>query len=215
MDLAAKLITDRHTLVGPLSKLLNKRMMRTRKSNILKTSLGLVLLVIMLPACTQSSGQNENSSAVTPEMDIHTAVLYGDLATVKQHIEAGTDINSIEPMGGSTPLISAATFDKKDIAKALIAAGADLTIQNKDGSTALHSAAFFCRIEIVQMLLDANVDKSVRNNYGMTAYESITGPFEEIKPVYEMMQQQLSPLGMNLDMDELEEARPVVAMMLQ
>ena len=189
--------------------------MRTRKLNILKTSLGLVVLVILLPACTQSNGQNENSTTVTPDMDIHTAVLYGDLATVKQHIEAGTDINSIEPMGGSTPLISAATFDKREIANALIEAGADITIQNKDGSTALHSAAFFCRVEIVQMLLNANADRTVKNNYGMTAYESIVGPFEEIKPVYEMMQQQLGPLGMQLDMEELEEARPVIAMMLK
>lgn len=189
--------------------------MKTKKSNILKTVFSLLLLALLLPACTQQGGKNGTSSVATPEMDIHTAVLYGDLATVKQHIEAGTDINSVEPMGGSTPLISAATFNKKDIAKALIEAGANLSIQNKGGSTALHSAAFFCRIEIVQMLIDAKADKGVKNNYGMTARESITGPFAEIKPVYEMMQQQLGPLGMQLDMKEIEEARPVVAMILQ
>lgn len=176
----------------------------------------MVLAVVILPACTQSGNETTGKSEVaTPEMDIHTAVLYGDLAVVKQHIEAGTNINEKEPMGGSTPLISAATFDKQEIAKALIDAGADLSIKNKDGSTALHSAAFFCRVEIVQMLLDADIDKSVRNNFGSTALESVSGPFAEIKPVYEMMQQQLSPLGMKLDMKELKETRPVIAMMLQ
>jgi len=41
------------------------------------------------------------------------------------------------------------------------------------------------------------------------------GPFNEIKPVYEMMQQQLEPFGLKLDMDKLEKTRPVIAMMLQ
>jgi hypothetical protein len=34
------------------------------------------------------------------------------------------------------------------------------------------------------------------------------GPFSDLKPVYEMMQQQLSPLGLQLDMAELERIRP-------
>ena len=189
--------------------------MRTQNTNILKGLASVLLVIVLLPACTQQGSSNAESEVTTPEIDIHTAVLYGDLATVHQHIEAGTDLNAVEPMGGSTPLISAATFDKREIAKALINAGADLSIQNKDGSTALHSAAFFCRVEIVQMLIDAEADKGAKNNYGMTARESISGPFEEIKPVYEMMQQQLGPLGMQLDMQELEETRPVIAMMLQ
>ena len=83
------------------------------------------------------------------------AVLSGNLEAVRQHIEAGTDINKKDAMSGATPLISAASFGKTDIAKALIDAGADLTPKNNDGSTALHVAAFFCRVEIVQMLIDA------------------------------------------------------------
>ena len=185
------------------------------KTNIFKTTLCTALIVIFLPACTQSGNKADKAPGKGPEMDIHTAVLYGDLLVVKQHIAAGTDINSTEPMGGSTPLISAATFNKKEIAKVLIDAGADLTIKNRDGSTALHCAAFFCRVEIVQMLIDANADRSIKNNFGATARETITGPFSEIKPVYEMMQQQLGPLGLQLDMKELEETRPVIAVMLQ
>ena len=112
-------------------------------------------------------------------------------------------------------MITAATFGKTEIAKELIDAGADLSIKNNDGSTALHSAAFFCRIEIVQLLLDAKADKSLLNNYGATAGQIVSGPFEEIKPIYEMMQQQLQPFGMQLDMAEIEKTRPVIVMMLQ
>ena len=84
-----------------------------------------------------------------------------------------------------------------------------------NGSNALHVAAFFCRIEIVQLLIDAGIDKTVQNNYGATARESVMGPWEEIKPIYEMLQQQLGPLGLEFDLKEIEKSRPVVGMMLQ
>ena len=112
-------------------------------------------------------------------------------------------------------MITASTFGKQEIAKALIDAGADLSIQNNDGSTALHTAAFFCEVEIVQMLLDAKADKTTLNNYGSTPRATVEGPFEAVKPIYEMMQQQLGPMGMQLDLNELEKTRPVIAMMLQ
>ena len=118
-------------------------------------------------------------------------------------------------MSGSTPLISAATFGKTEIVKALINANADLDIKNNEGSTALHAAAFFCRIEIVQMLIDAGADKNLRNNHGATPRQSVTGPFADMKPIYEMIGKQLEPLGLKLDIQELEITRPIIAMMLQ
>ena len=65
------------------------------------------------------------------------------------------------------------------------------------------------------MLLDAGANKMVKNNFEATPRQTVMGPFEEIKPFYEMMQQQLSPLGFNLDLAEIEKTRPVIAMMLQ
>lgn len=178
--------------------------------------MNLVLMVVFLTACNHPDTLKKTESGIDmPDMNIHAAVLAGDLIVVRQHIKAGTDINEIEPMSGSTPLISAATFGKTRIAEELIEAGADLTITNNDGTTALHSAAFFCRVDIVQLLIDANADKTVRNNFGATPRETVMGPFSEIKPIYDMMQQQLAPLGMQLDMGELEETRPVIEMMLQ
>jgi ankyrin repeat protein len=189
--------------------------MKTLKNNSLKVLINLVLLAILLPACSQSKGSNNQNSANPPEMDIHTAVLYNNLEAVRQHIEAGTDINVKEAFSGSTPLISAATFGKTEIAKMLIDAGADLTISNNDGTTPLHAAAFFCRVEIVQMLIDANADKTLKNNFGATPRETVMGPFSDMRPVYEMMQQQLESMGLQLDMAALEKTRPVIAMMLQ
>ncbi len=190
--------------------------MKTSMITRAKTMLNIFILAIMLQGCAQSAkNTNVKSQADQPKIDLQTAVLSGNLEAVKQHIEAGTDINAKDQFSGATPLISAATFNKPKIAKALIDAGADLTIKNNDGSTALHSAAFFCRVEIVQMLIDADADKTLQNNFGATARESVMGPFEEIRPFYEMLQQQLSPFGLQLNMDELEKTRPVIAMMLQ
>ncbi len=199
--------------------------MKTFQINFLKNVLTFSFILLLLTnACVQSdSGKNttpENQSTVKtkpekPKMDIQTAIISDNLEIVKQHIEAGTNINEKDQMSGSTPLIAAATFGKTAIAKALIDANADLDIKNNEGSTALHAAAFFCNIEIIQMLIDAGADKTIKNKHGATPRESVIGPFEEMKPIYEMIGQQLEPLGLKMDLNEMERARPVVAMMLQ
>ncbi len=198
--------------------------MKTHKIQSFKTLLNVSFIILLLTsACTQSGkstntthNSTEAKTAVDkPSINIHMAVLSGNLEVVKQHIEAGTDINEKDVMSSSTPLISAASFDKPKIAKVLIDANADLSLKNNDGSTALHSAAFFGRIEIVQMLIDAKADKTIRNNFGATPRETVIGDFAEMKPIYEMLKQQLEPFGLVLDMNELEKARPVIAMMLQ
>lgn len=178
------------------------------------------MLAISFTSCSQKS-ETKKTTAISkkkiakPSIDIHAAVLTGNLEAVKQHIQAGTDINQKEAMSGSTPLMSAATFNKPEIAKVLINANADLSVKNNDGGTALHTAAFFGRIEIVQLLIDAKADKTVRNNYGATARETAMVDFTQMKPIYEMLIQQLQPMGFTLDLNELQKARPVVAMMLQ
>ncbi len=197
--------------------------MKTLKSNSTKTFLFISFITLLLTsACAQTDNKSKSdvstkteSNITKPKINIHEAVLSGNLEAVKNHIKAQTNINGKDAMSGSTALISAASFGKNDIAKALIDAGADLTIKNNDGSTALHAAAFFCRVEIVQMLIDAKADKNQKNYFGATPRESIMGSFSEIKPVYEMLQLQLGPLGMKIDLTEIEKTRPVIAMMLQ
>ena len=182
------------------------------------------IILLLLNACTQSGSNNNMKSENNPKakavvekpnMDIQAAIIAGNLEVVKQHIEAGTDINMKEQTSGSTPLMTAASFGKTAIVRALIDANADLDLKNNEGSTALHAAAFFGRIEIVQMLIDAGADKTIKNNYAATPRQSVTVTFTEMKSVYETIQQQLEPLGLKLDLKELEINRPVIAMMLQ
>jgi hypothetical protein len=197
--------------------------MKTLKIASIRTTIQMLFFTLLLTSsCAQSNKETSSNDSVKatktvnkPSIDIHGAVLTGNLEAVKQHIEAGTDINQKEAMSGSTPLMSAATFNKPEIAKVLINANADLSVKNNDGGTALHTAAFFGRIEIVQLLIDAKADKTVRNNYGATARETAMVDFAQMKPIYEMLIQQLQPMGFTLDLNELQKALPVVAMMLQ
>lgn len=199
--------------------------MKTFRINTLKSLVNTLFILLLLTyACGQSgngskeettTGNNAKAHVEAPEIDLQAAILKDNYSAVEQHIKAGTNIDKKDAMSGSTPLITAASFGKNKIAQSLIDAGADLTLKNNDGSTALHAAAFLGRVEIVQMLIDAEADKSSRNNFGATARESVMGPFEEVKPIYVMLQQQLGPLGMQLDLKEIEKTRPVIAMMLQ
>ncbi len=166
---------------------------------------------------SQKKTENESISKTTvraPGIDIHTATFFGNLNAVKQHINAGSDLN-VKDEYGSTPLNIAATFGKTDIALALINGGADLHTKNAEGSTPLHVAAFFCRTEIVKALLEKGADKSLLNNYGSTPLMSVSGAFSEVEPFYQQMSKNLGPFGLKLDFDHLEKTRPVIEELLK
>jgi CubicO group peptidase (beta-lactamase class C family) len=149
-----------------------------------------------------------------PEVNLHIAVLQGNLDAVKQHIEAGSDLNKKDAWG-STPLIIAIIFDRTEVAEALINAGADLTIGNNEGNTPLQIAAFFGRSEIVGTLLDKGADRYIRNIDGSTAFDIVAAPFEYDKQLYDKISAGLIPLGLVLDYEKIKKLRPQIAEMLR
>jgi len=150
-----------------------------------------------------------------PDVPLETAAWEGNTSAVRQHIEAGTDLNWRNPMSGSTPLLAATTRGNTEAAKLLIDAGADLDAVNNDGSTALHVAAFLCRKEIAAALLADGARTDMRNRFGHTPADSVTISFEEAKPGYDMLVQVLGPMGLELDFERIQRERPEMAEMLR
>lgn len=174
-----------------------------------------------LTACQNAKAPKQNTADAVaqtdakPQVNIHAAVMAGDMKAVNDYINAGKDLNVKDPIGGSSPLIVAALFNRTEIVQRLLDAGAQINLQNNDGSTALHSAAFFCRPAVVKILLEKNADKTIKNKYGQTAYETVAGSFAPVKPIYEQLGKALEPMGLKLDFDYIEKTRPSIAASLQ
>ena len=182
----------------------------------------MVVLLLAVAGCGQQEKSAEDTkepsasqTAQAPDVDLHTATATGNLEAIRKHIEAGSDLNVRDPEGGACPLSTAALFGQTEAASALIEAGADINCIGNDGATPLHVAAFFCRAEIVKALVDKGADRTIKNSYGSTPLEAVSSPFEAVKPVYEHFAKTLAPMGVKLDLEQIEKIRPQIAEMLK
>ena len=180
----------------------------------MKTVTTATLLIILLTVAGCRKKENSDRETRPPRVSLHAAALQGNLDAIRQHINAGSDLNKKDAYG-SSPLIIAITFGKTEVAIALIEAGADMKITNNEGSTPLHIAAFFCRTEIVKALLDKGADKTALNKVGRTALESVSRPFDDVKGIYDGIGKALKPLGLELDYERIKMTRPEIAEMLR
>jgi fucose 4-O-acetylase-like acetyltransferase len=149
------------------SKIFINRKEATMKA--LSTGLLFIILFAVVSCGSQDKSAESQETVAAPKVDLHSAVFTGDLETIRQHVQAGSDLNVLEPSRASTPLITAAFIGNADAAKILIDAGAALNYQNADGSTALHTAAVFGKTDIAKMLIAAGTDLNTQNNNGATA----------------------------------------------
>ena len=170
-----------------------------------------VVIFFTLNGC----GNNPVEGITKPEISLMDAAMKGKVEIVRDHITVGTKLDEQDPKSGSTALIAAATFGQTEAALLLIENGADLEVQNNEGSTALITAAFFCRTEIIKALLEKGAERGTKNNTGATALDAVTVPFNEIKPVYDLLQGILGPAGLKLDYRRLETTRPKIAELLR
>ncbi|MHC4584095.1 MAG: ankyrin repeat domain-containing protein [Planctomycetota bacterium] len=172
----------------------------------------LIVTVFAVGGCPkQESSDNEQRP---PRKSLHAAALQGDIDAIRQHIDAGSELNK-KDVYGSSPLIVAVTFGKTEAARVLIKAGADLEITNNEGAAPLHIAAFFCRAEIVKALLENGADKNALNKAGRTALETVSSPFENVIGIYDGIGKSLRPLGLKLDYERIKKTRPEIAEILR
>ena len=86
-----------------------------------------------------------------PDISIWGDAAKGNIEAVKQHLVAGTDVNTKNRMGW-TPLHNAAVSGEKETGELLISSGADVNAKDKDGATPLDGAIAFKHIEIADIL---------------------------------------------------------------
>ena len=194
----------------------------TKKINIIRSIA--FATVILSAGCGGSSTQSSNKEEKTldptnpPAISLIEASATGDLDAVKKHIAAGTDVNQLDPdeQGDKDSCLGvAAAFGHKDVAIALMDAGADIGYKNKNGSTPLHIASFFCYLEITKALVDKGADRKAIDNEGGTALDGVLLPWSQAKGIYDLMNSIFTPLGVPLDYDRIKSTRPEIVNILQ
>ncbi|MEE3373311.1 MAG: ankyrin repeat domain-containing protein [Planctomycetota bacterium] len=114
-----------------------------------------------------------------PSTDVWTAATEGDIAAMKQHIAAGTDINQPlarpgDPGDGASPLHLAAISNQLEMLDLLITNGAtvDLRASNETGASPLMWAAAAGQLESATRLIAAGADVNYVDNNGATAIDA-------------------------------------------
>jgi ankyrin repeat protein len=126
----------------------------------------LILLILSLPACTDSSKEaraklDGMKVPYTGEAFV-TRAAAGDAAAVQLFLAAAMDPN-IRNRQGFTPLIAAAGKGRGEIVKLLLEHGADVNARETQyGGTALLHAVISGRTEIVQRLKGKRIKKKVK-----------------------------------------------------
>ena len=109
------------------------------------------------------------AKGAAPISAIYLAVCTGDLAKVKRLVEEGADVNTrAKGSGGGTPLFAAVFGDNNDIAKFLIAKGADVNAKDKAGVTPLHYACEHGKRNMAELLINEGADVNAIDGGGST-----------------------------------------------
>jgi len=134
--------------------------MKIKQIKTVYYSIGMVMvfMVLIISGCDREAAddihvdQNNHKESINdqpakkpkpPKVDIHTAVISGDINAIQQHISAGTNINQKDPFGGSSPLISAALFNQPEIVTLLLDAGANIDFKIMTDQRLCMSLRFF------------------------------------------------------------------------
>jgi ankyrin repeat protein len=97
------------------------------------------------------------------------AAFFGQAEVVDALLPRGAEVNTrARHTFGVAAINAALAGPKPDIARTLIAAGADVNSPQNSGETPLHATAFRGNVELTQFLLDQGANRAARNSDGKT-----------------------------------------------
>jgi ankyrin repeat protein len=128
----------------------------------MKQQLLITIAAVVLVGCGTPQ-PTEPPTAKAPDILIHKAADDGNIEAIKQHIAAGTDVNSNDEW---TPLHAAAN---KETAELLIAKGADINAKDNISGTPLFWAALEGNEEVAELLIGQGADVNAAGPKGWTA----------------------------------------------
>jgi len=138
-----------------------------------------LMLVTVVMAASLISCSNPNSFIDIPSVDLLTAIDKENIAIVKQHINAGTDINNYPipegiPLEGAEPLHLAVVKGNAEIVRLLLENGAkiDIRAKNKDKAPPLSWAVFFLQKGMVSLLIKSGADINFVDGNGATPVDT-------------------------------------------
>ena len=137
----------------------------------------MTLALSMGVACSseRTATGNNPETLSTPTLDLLTAIDKENISIIKQHIDAGTNINDYPipdhlPFEGAQPLHLAVLKGNAEIVNLLLGNGAqiDLVAKNKDKATPLHWAVFFQKKGMVALLIESGSNINALDAHGFT-----------------------------------------------
>jgi len=94
---------------------------------------------------------------------------FGNLEIVKLTLDRGADIDAVSKNKFSaTPLQGAAAMENLELARLLIARGANVNCRGEEGVSPLHEAAGSGQIELAKLLLDHGANLNAKDDKGKT-----------------------------------------------
>ena len=121
-----------------------------------------------------------------PSIDIHNASQLGKVKIVKQHLNAGKDVNA-RGVWKRTPLHYAADEGHRPVVELLIKNGANVNLKDDEtdarGETPLHLAAAKGHVPVVELLIKNGANVNAKDESGRTTlhWVSIEGHKEAAK----------------------------------
>ena len=128
-----------------------------------------VVAAVLLVGCKSTS----QTTFHTPSISIHEAAEKGNVEAIKNHCDAGTDVNEKDKYG-DTSLHIAAVRTSREVVKLLIEKGADVNAKTKWGRTPLAEAASVGSREIAELLIAEGADVNAREKGGGTPLHQAT-----------------------------------------